>query len=114
MEGVLRALHESGAGIYVGAEYLGSPTVADDVMLADQKPTGLQTLLHVAKDETDDRRYSIHPVKSETSAATKALRVPCCLETSDAIRRSTNSPESREKPKALRCRRNQQQDLHSS
>ena len=33
MEGVLRALHESGAGIYVGAEYLGSPTV----LLADQK-----------------------------------------------------------------------------
>ena len=37
MEGVLRALHESGAGIYVGAEYLGSLTVADDVLLADQK-----------------------------------------------------------------------------
>ena len=34
MEGVLRALSESGAGVYVGAEFLGSPTVADDVLLA--------------------------------------------------------------------------------
>ena len=69
MEGVLRALRESGAGVYVGAEFLGSPTVADDVLLADQRPPGLQTLLHVAKNEADDRRYTIHPVKSESAAA---------------------------------------------
>ena len=69
MEGVLKALQESGSGIYIGAEFLGSPTVADDVLLADQKPTGLQTLIHVAKREADDRRYTIHPTKSESSSA---------------------------------------------
>ena len=69
MEGVLKALQESGSGIYIGAEFLGSPTVADDVLLADQKPTGLQTLIHVAKREADDQRYTIHPTKSESSSA---------------------------------------------
>ena len=48
---------------------MGSPTVADDVLLIDPDPTGLQSLLNIAKAEFSRKMYSIHPVKSEVSSA---------------------------------------------
>ena len=69
MDGVLQALQATGKGAYIGSDFFGSPTVADDVMLLDQETGGMQTLLTTAKTGSDQKRYSIHPVKSELSSA---------------------------------------------
>ena len=77
MNGVLQALKYSGAGIYIGTEYIGSSTVAD-VLLIDQHAEGLQTIPHVSKNESNKRRYIIHPTKSETTSA-KGPQLPMLL-----------------------------------
>ena len=69
MDGVLQALQDTGKGVYIGADFFGAPTVADDVLLLDQKADGMQTLLTTAKTGSDQKRYTIHPVKSELSSA---------------------------------------------
>ena len=73
----LQALKDSGAGIYIGTEYIGSSTVAD-VLLIDQHAEGLQTIPHVSKNESNKRRYIIHPTKSETTSA-KGPQLPMLL-----------------------------------
>ena len=69
MDGVIQALQDTGNGIYIGADFFGASTVADDVLLIDEKAEGIQSLLHTAVTESQRKRYEIHPLKSELSSA---------------------------------------------
>ena len=54
---------------YIGNEFIILPIVADDVLLIDQRADGLQTLLHVSKNESNKIQYIIHSTKSKTVSA---------------------------------------------
>ena len=71
MNGVLNKLQQSGAGFHIGIDFVGAPTVADDIILLDTVPRGLQSLLDTAKNESIRKRYNIHPVKSEVTSSRK-------------------------------------------
>ena len=63
MDSVLESLAFTGSGYRIGGVYLGTPTVADDVMLLDMANVGFQHLLDSAHSSPNDNRYSIHPTK---------------------------------------------------
>ena len=50
---------------------MGTPTVADDVMLLEKVNLGFQRLLDSAHTSSTDKRYSIHPTKSEIASRNK-------------------------------------------
>ena len=62
---LLERLTESDQGISIGSHYAGSPTCADDVMLAADDPIELQTQLNITADYAKSNRYIIHPDKSK-------------------------------------------------
>ena len=70
MDGMLDSLSVTGRGYYIGGCFLGTPTVADDIMLIDSTCVGLKNLLNSAHTSSDDRRSDIHPVKSEVAPIT--------------------------------------------
>jgi hypothetical protein len=65
IDGLLRRLEAEGDGLHIGATYIGSPTVADDVLLLSQSPLDLQVMLHTSEHYSRRERYQIHPTKSE-------------------------------------------------
>ena len=71
MDCVLEALALTGSGYRIGGVYLGTPTVADDVMLLEKANVGFQRLLDSAHSSSIDNRYSIHPTKSEVASRNK-------------------------------------------
>ena len=72
MDNLLTDLEQSGYGTYIGSVFIGSPTVADDVLLIDTSPGGMQHLLDTCYSTSCHKRYNIHPTKSEvTSKRTK-------------------------------------------
>ena len=71
MDSVLESLAFTGNGYRIGGVYLGSPTVADDVMLLEKTNIGFQRLLDSAHSSSNDNRYSIHPTKSEIASRNK-------------------------------------------
>jgi hypothetical protein len=64
IDGLLKQLEHEGDGMFIGATFVGSPTVADDVMLLAQTPLRLQFMLDTSTRYSKRERYDIHPQKS--------------------------------------------------
>ena len=64
INGLLRTLENSAVGARIGDVYVGSPTCADDVLLAAESMTDLQFMLQVVTKFAAEHRYIIHPSKS--------------------------------------------------
>jgi hypothetical protein len=64
INGLLEQLEYEGEGMFIGASYVGSPTVADDVMLLAKAPTNLQVMINTVDRYSKRERYNIHPQKS--------------------------------------------------
>ena len=62
---LLLLLEASGCGLSISANYLGSPTCADDVVLLANTVIDLQTQMDIVYSYSTDERYHIHPDKSK-------------------------------------------------
>ena len=65
IDGLLHRLTHSGQGAYIGNIYIGSPTCADDVILAANNIIELQSQLNIVSDYAKRECYQIHPDKSK-------------------------------------------------
>ncbi len=61
---LLSHLESSRAGLTMGEIYLGTPTVADDMLLLSNSSIELQQMLDIASEYSSIHRYNIHPTKS--------------------------------------------------
>ena len=61
---LLDRLKRSGAGTKIGDVFVGSPTCADDVLLAADSAHDLQFMLQIVADYASEHRYIINPDKS--------------------------------------------------
>ena len=62
---LLLLLEASGCGLLISANYLGSPTCADDVVLLANTVIDLQTQMDIVYSYSTRERYHIHPDKSK-------------------------------------------------
>ena len=69
-DNLLQKLEDSGLGIYIGTTFVGSPTHAHDILLVSSKAPDIQGMLNINQSYSEERWYSIHPVKSEVSSHT--------------------------------------------
>jgi hypothetical protein len=67
IDGLIQLLEHQGDGVYIGSTFVGSPAVADDVMLLTESPLRLQFMLNTATRYSNRERYNIHPLKSATA-----------------------------------------------
>ena len=61
---LLKKLNTSSAGYSLGAIFVGSPTCADDILLAANSVSDLQVMLQQASVYASQHRYVLHPEKS--------------------------------------------------
>ena len=62
--GLFKTLENSGTEANIGNIYVGSPTCADNVLLAAEPMTNYQFMLQVVTNYDAGNRYTIHPSKS--------------------------------------------------
>ncbi|CAC5412390.1 unnamed protein product [Mytilus coruscus] len=62
----LTELEENGMGQYIGTNFTGCPTCADDIILLSSIEEEMQSMLDTSKRYSDKHRYKIHPTKSVT------------------------------------------------
>ena len=53
-------------GQYIGTNFTGCPTCADDIILLSSTEEEMQSMLDTSKIYSDNHRYKIHPTKSVT------------------------------------------------
>ena len=63
---LLKILEENNLGQFIGENYAGCPTCADDILLLSSSEEEMQIMLNTAKSYSDNHRYKIHPTKSVT------------------------------------------------
>lgn len=63
---LLTELEENGMGQYIGTNFTGCPTCADDIILLSSTEEEMQSMLDTSKRYSDKHRYKIHPTKSVT------------------------------------------------
>jgi hypothetical protein len=61
---LLTSMEYEGLGKYIGTTYVGTPTVADDVLLVSDSPIDLQLMMQRADQYSCRERYHLHPQKS--------------------------------------------------
>ncbi len=61
---LLETFKKSSLGLHIGNIYIGSPTVADDVLLMSASGTQLQSMLNIAVQYSTSHHYDLHPQKS--------------------------------------------------
>ena len=64
VNGLLSKLRSGDLGAKIGAQYLGSPTVADDLLLVSYCVYELQCMFDLSGDYADQRRYDFQPSKT--------------------------------------------------
>ena len=64
LSGLLNSLAQAQLGLMIGIEFLGSPTVADDVLLLSNRTFQMQCMLDICKLYSGDHEYDLHPTKS--------------------------------------------------
>ena len=68
---LLQQLQASGIGHHIGPEYVGCPTVADDVLLLANNHFQIQAMLTMCDQYATSNKYTIHPTKSMVTYHTK-------------------------------------------
>ena len=64
IEDLLRQLEDSNIGLYLGTNYAGCPTCADDILLLSNSDEEMQIMLNVVDSYSKEHQYNIHPEKS--------------------------------------------------
>ncbi len=67
---LLTSMANAGLGLRIGGIYLGTPTVADDVLLLSSHSIELQGMLTMSYTYSTEHRYELHPQKSIVSPHT--------------------------------------------
>lgn len=70
---LLHSLETDRLGCCIGSTYIGIPTVADDTLLLANSPEEMQNMLDRVADFANQRRYTIHPEKSQILSFTTAV-----------------------------------------
>ncbi len=68
---LLHLMKVNSIGLTLGECFIGTPTVADDVLLLTEDETELQVMLNVVDDYAKTNHYSLHPGKCEVFGITK-------------------------------------------
>ncbi|CAC5408163.1 unnamed protein product [Mytilus coruscus] len=64
IEDLLRQLEDSNIGLYLGTNYAGCPTCADDILLLSNLDEEMQVMLNVTDSYSKEHQYNIYPEKS--------------------------------------------------
>ena len=64
VNGLLIEICQNSLGKFIGYIYVGCPTCADDVLLMTEDPDEMYMMLAIASSYSGDRRYIIHPQKT--------------------------------------------------
>ena len=73
---LLEALRSNRMGLFIGCIYVGTPTVADDVLLLENRDLRLQGMLDVTYAYSQDNDYTLHPGKSLAAGLIKPRSQP--------------------------------------
>ncbi len=72
---LLEQLEREGDGLHIGTTFMGAPTCADDMLHLTTGDDRLQAMLANSDQFSDQRRYIIHPIKSETTPSGQPANV---------------------------------------
>ncbi|CAC5392439.1 unnamed protein product [Mytilus coruscus] len=64
IEDLLKQLEDSNIGLYLGTNYTGCPTCADDILLLSNSDEEMQIMLNVVDTYSKEHQYNIYPEKS--------------------------------------------------
>ncbi len=72
---LLEQLEREGDGLHIGTTFMGAPTCADDMLHLTTGDDRLQAMLANSDQFSDQQRYIIHPIKSESTSSGQPANV---------------------------------------
>ncbi len=72
---LLEELEREGNGLHIGTTFMEAPTCADDMLHLTIGDDRLQAMIFNSDQYSDQRRYIIHPIKSESTSSGQPAKV---------------------------------------